>query len=232
MAAAKNITEENISFYDHIAEQYDQLLQADPRNKQVREKMQRIFIAAVKNGPVLDFGGGTGLDLGWLSKAFTEIYFCEPSAGMRNKSINKYGQDDHIHFLTEGQTNFIDWEMSKPFPAKLNAILCNFAVLNCIEDIESLFGTFSSVLATDGQVFAILVDMNFSKQFRRSPFQAIQSMVLKKAFRFQLSGTGKTQTVTAHTRAALKKAYSPFFNCAALETWPGTGFMFLHLIKK
>src|ERR1700722_678196 len=81
------IYRQNISYYDEIADDYDAMLQRDASNKITREKVAEKFTLLVKNGAVLDFGGGTGSDLGWLSGGNYDILFCEPSVGMRRKAI-------------------------------------------------------------------------------------------------------------------------------------------------
>ena len=60
------INQQNISYYNEIAADYDAILQKDVNNTAVRLKLAAKFTTLVKSGRVLDFGGGTGQDLGWL----------------------------------------------------------------------------------------------------------------------------------------------------------------------
>ena len=42
-------------------------------------------------------------------------------------------------FWMRYQTDFRNWNAGFPFDQKVNAVLANFAVINCIPDIELLF---------------------------------------------------------------------------------------------
>ena len=55
-------------------------------DKIVRAKVANKFCDIVKDGGVLDFGGGTGLDIQWLTNKNFAVFFCEPSAGHEAKS--------------------------------------------------------------------------------------------------------------------------------------------------
>ena len=58
---------ENILYYDAIANDYNDMLDKNP-DRIVREKVTTKFCSIVKASAVLDFGGGTGLDLDWLAE--------------------------------------------------------------------------------------------------------------------------------------------------------------------
>ena len=73
-------------YYNQISANYDSILSASEMNKNVREVILSYFIKHVSGNKVLDFGGGTGLDLQWLVKAGYEVQFCEPSKGMMQKA--------------------------------------------------------------------------------------------------------------------------------------------------
>ncbi|HKR07122.1 MAG TPA: class I SAM-dependent methyltransferase, partial [Bacteroidia bacterium] len=142
-----------IAFYDLIAEDYDLLLNQKPEDISIRHFVKKTFLSVVKHGPVIDFGGGTGLDLPWLCENNFKIYFCEPSERMRTqaKKFNAVKiKSDRICFLEGPETDFHLWITKNPFPEKANAILANFSVLNCIADIDELFFSFSKVICPGG----------------------------------------------------------------------------------
>src|SRR5664279_1317040 len=86
---------ENIVYYNAIANEYNDMLDKDP-DRIIRAKVANTFCSIVKSSAVLDFGGGTGLDLEWLAGNNHTIFFCEPSTGMRERAIY-----DHKNLLHE-----------------------------------------------------------------------------------------------------------------------------------
>jgi hypothetical protein len=153
-----------IEFYDLIAEEYNLLLNQNPQDVFIRNYLKNIFLQTVKAGPVIDFGGGTGLDLPWLCENGFKIYFCEPSEKMRLQAKKLNGEKlncNKIVFLENGETDFHVWAEKNPFPEKANAILANFSVLNCIPDIKELFLSFSKVICQEGYVFVTMLDTTF-----------------------------------------------------------------------
>jgi len=154
-----------IEFYDLIAEEYDVLLNRNPQDVFIRNYIKNIFLQAVKEGTVIDFGGGTGLDLPWLCENNFKIYFCEPSAKMllqAKKMSREKLNCNKIVFLETGNTDFHFWATKNPFPEKANAILANFSVLNCISDMNELFLSFSKVICPGGYIFITMLDTTFT----------------------------------------------------------------------
>src|SRR4051812_42274569 len=96
----------NLFFYDSIAEDYNTLDSKDPLNKIIRKKVRDSFLQNSRGEIALDFGGGTGLDLEWLSKAFSTVYFCEPSGKMKSLAIQLNSEKikgNRIHFIDSEQ---------------------------------------------------------------------------------------------------------------------------------
>ena len=57
------------------------------------------------------FGGGTGLDLPWLTERYG-IIFCEPSDGMRERAIRMIEQklpDSNVSVLESAKADFTSW---------------------------------------------------------------------------------------------------------------------------
>src|ERR1700730_15731430 len=121
-----------IAFYNIIAGHYNgQLTDSD---KHIRTVISTKFKKLVKGINILDFGGGTGLDFYWLAKNYT-VFFLEPSINMRNNAQNNSDANDNIIFL-ENNNDFNKWnDNNLPFTEKMDGVLMNFAVLNCIKEI-------------------------------------------------------------------------------------------------
>src|ERR1700759_1794710 len=79
----QSYNEETVAFFDEFAKNYNSILDQKDSNKIIRQRVAQKFCNSVKPGLVLDFGGGTGLDLSWLTENEFEVFFCEPSSGMR-----------------------------------------------------------------------------------------------------------------------------------------------------
>ncbi len=122
----QSFREENIAFFDEFAKNYNSILEQNNSNKITRQRVAKKFCNSVKPGLVLDFGGGTGLDLPWLTENEFKIFFCEPSSGMRQHAINYNNNILHsndIVFLDNAKSDFSLWDKELPFSQKVDAIL-------------------------------------------------------------------------------------------------------------
>ena len=152
------VRSENILYYNAIADEYNDMLNKNP-DKIIREKVAKKFCDIVKDAVVIDFGGGTGLDLPWLAANNQTVFFCEPSVGMRQKAIaSREGLlSDNVIFLDDLQADFRHWKIKLPFGEKADALLANFAVLNCIPDIKFLFQNLADVINAGGNTIALVL---------------------------------------------------------------------------
>ena len=127
---------QSASFYDVVAGNYNNHM-TEMDNK-IRERVRNEFKNKVaRDSLVLDFGGGTGLDLPWLIDRY-HILFLEPSVNMRSVAKKIPNANNKITYI-EQQTDFNNWDNTNlPFNEKVNGILMNFAVLNCIKNIGIL----------------------------------------------------------------------------------------------
>src|SRR6187402_345771 len=112
MFMAKDVIANNISYHDRVAEEYNAVMVAHHPNEWIRQRVKEKFCGLVPSGRVLDFGGGTGLDLGWLTEAGYEVVFCEPSAGMRQRAMvyeKEVLKSGRVAFLEGALTDFATW---------------------------------------------------------------------------------------------------------------------------
>lgn len=141
------------NIYDSLAHDYDSKVLSDNLNEEVREYIKNKSLAFVtKTSVALDFGGGTGLDIKWLSESCNYVLFCEPSEQMRHfaeKRIKEY-QLKNVTISTE--TDFTKWDSKSLFlkSGGVDFILSNFAVVNSILDIELLFAKLAVCLNQNG----------------------------------------------------------------------------------
>ncbi|PWU02206.1 MAG: hypothetical protein C5B52_05855, partial [Bacteroidetes bacterium] len=203
------ISSQNANFYDEIADHYDLLMSNQDRNAKTRVKVAAKFTQIVQSGSIMDFGGGTGLDLPWLSKQNYQIYFCEPSLGMRQKAIdlnqNKI-RNPNINFLMGSNIDFANWPGNSPFPHSLDGILTNFAVLNNIPNLPLLFQSFSLVLKPGGNLIACILDNRIWSILRHYPFQFLKSLIAGKTISTVIHYKEYEQMVYIHTMKQIRKA--------------------------
>ena len=178
----QSIIKQNISFYDEIAEQYDEILEQDQNNIFVREKVAVVFSKLLPSGLVLDFGGGTGKDLGWLTEKGYPVIFCEPSVKMREKAIlfskkNLPGSD--ITFLDNAAADFVSWPFNLPFSQKVDGTLANFAVINSIPDIKLLFKNLSLVIKQGGHLLMLVLKSDLKKRWKSNRLATLRSISWK-----------------------------------------------------
>lgn len=229
------VHQQNISYYDEIADQYNTLLTQEDSNKLVRQQVKKQLLQALPAGTVLDFGGGTGLDLGWLSANHYNIIFCEPSAGMREKAISHNKEllhNNSIQFLNDSQTDFTAWQEQRPFPQSVDAILANFGVLNAIPDISLLFHNLSLVVSSGGHFLAVVLDRPLKKMWQWHRRNTVTTLLFRTPFVMYVWHKGFRQTVYVHTAKAIQQAASPHFKLRDCQLITGTSFILLHLVKK
>jgi SAM-dependent methyltransferase len=231
----RTISSQNILYYNLIAPDYDAILNKDAANAMIRQTVASRFIALVKGGSVLDFGGGTGRDLGWLTQNRYRVIFCEPSAAMRQIAMGREKTEfpeAGVTFFDDNQSDFRNWDTLLPFQQKTDAVLANFAVFNCIPDIEFLFEKLA--LATDpgGIVITLMLDGGILKRLRSNLKGTIKSIFSGAPVSYRIDYNGERQLVYIHSIHAIKKAVKRKFEFCHFERLDGSGFCLIHLVRK
>ena len=225
----------NILYYDAIASIYDSILNENTQHKFIRKKVAEKFTHLVKNGCVLEFGGGTGQDLEWLSKMGYKIFFCEPSSEMRQLAINRFNSQfplADITFFENNQVDFSTWNSKNPFSTKVDAILANLAVFNCIYNIKSLFDNLALITKSGSTVIALLLDYSFLKRLKMDFSGSLKGFLFHKPMRIEVKYGVHDQLVYLHTKQSIKKASRDNFEIKQIEQLEGLGFYLLHLTRK
>lgn len=216
-------------FYDRISNDYDDLLNNIPYNVTVRKKVAEYFTDTVKDGNVMDFGGGTGADLPWLTKAGYQIYFCEPSPGMRQKA-KEWAKTGDLHsritFLENENNDFTRWQINQsPVNTAMDGVLANFAVLNCISELNILFQKLSQIIKPGGHLFTTVIDTRFHKLILKYPL----TFFLKSGFTPKTvnSYNGISHEVYLHPLHLVKKYASSHFILEEMKNLKGYGFLLI-----
>lgn len=223
----------NIDFYNEIANNYDAILDDESSNEHIRNKVKEKFMSLVKTGWVLDFGGGTGRDLDWLIDNNYRVIFCEPSEGMRQKAINQHQNDipdNRLIFLDDKRVDFTTWQSHPPFSIKTDAIISDFAVINCIGDIELLFKNLSGVIKPGGHFLALMLQHGYKKSRIWKLRQFFRSLVSSNPLVLNVNYNNYRQTVYMYTPNVIQKASSPYFEMHSAENL--FEFTLFHFVRK
>ncbi len=225
----------NILYYDSIAAEYDAQLNSDERNIRIREIVAIKFLEVVKGRLVLDFGGGTGRDFEWLLRNRYQIVFCEPSQAMRQVARNRRALEfsgSAIFFFDDEQADFRNWAYIFPFEQKMDAILANFAVINCIQDVDILFDRLAIALKQGGHMIALVLDDHFISRLRANPGVTIRSFLSGRTVKRFVSHKKHQQEVYVHSIRSIRNACMKKFNLISQVRLKGYGFRLIHLTRK
>ena len=224
---------ENILYYNAIADEYNDMLNKES-DKIVRKSVAGKFCNIVKSGSVLDFGGGTGLDIQWLTdKGFT-VLFCEPSLGMRERAIAGHSNlpKYKITFLDSPLTDFRQWRSQLPFVEKVDAVLSNFAVLNCIPDIKLLFESLALVIKPGGDMIALVLTKEFKNNLKRKFQNAFKSFIQSGPATLNIRYKKHGQTVYVYSIKEIEKACAKDFIFCGSDVLPPSVYTLIHLKRK
>ena len=228
-----SVKDQNIAFYDAIAGLYNKTMEKDPANRIIRRIVQQKLDRFVPAGRVMDFGGGTGLDLEWLS-ARRSVIFCEPSERMREVAV-ALGQtmphSSRITFLDSPQTDYTRWQEARPFSGEVDAILCNFGVINYIPDLEELFSRLTIVLKPGGHLFILALKYGFIKRFRQHRSRAVAVLFTRRSFILDIPGENGIQRVAIHTPGEIGCACRKSFTIRTCDILGINDFMLIHLVS-
>ncbi|HEX7457449.1 MAG TPA: class I SAM-dependent methyltransferase [Ginsengibacter sp.] len=224
---------DNIAYYNAIANEYNNMLNKNP-DKVIRKKVADKFCSIAKDGAVLDFGGGTGLDIQWLTDKNFTVFFCEPSTGMRERAISDHSNlpQDNIIFLDDSAVDFRQWHLQLPFPVQVDAVLSNFAVLNCIPDIKLLFQSLALVIKPGADMIALVLTKKLKNKLDGNFRSILKSFIPYGPVTLNITYKKHGQTVYVYSMKEIIKAASKKFNFCSSEILPASDFTLIHLKRK
>lgn len=218
-------------FYDAIAKEYDSRLTT--ADSEVRAFVSQVFRHFVPSGQVLDFGGGTGLDLPWLLGNGYEVFFVEPSVNMRREAaLQALKFPDARCMMAEQRTSIAQWQADQlPFCEKMDGVLANFAVLNCLANLEEVFEKLSLVMKQNGYLLATVLDNGLPGDFMNYPMSVLRGFFKNKKVTYSnYQGTGHETYI--HSLRDFKRTAAPFFNFHSCSPIGASKFSLLMLKKK
>lgn len=200
-------------FYDSIASDYNSHMTDSDRR--VRDAVYALIKKYVAKGSVMDFGGGTGLDIPWFASNQHHVFFVEPSNNMRALARANYTPKE-VTFI-ESNTDFAKWsESNLPFKDKMSAIVANFAVLNCIENIDSIFEKFALVADNECYLFVTVIDPTFGNMLNYYSLATAMKAVMMSKLTIKNQYKGNFHSTYIHSIGALKKASNSYFSLKSI----------------
>ncbi|NJM24419.1 MAG: class I SAM-dependent methyltransferase [Bacteroidia bacterium] len=197
-----------------MAEEYDLLL--TPRDRAVRQLVRQKVSQYLTSGTLLDFGGGTGLDLEWLMAEGYSVEFIEPSEGMRAKARERLARNPswtgRVN-IVEKFTDVFSWsDQSLPVALPVDGVLMNFAVLNCIHNLTTLFRQLSLVTRRGAYIVALILNPNPLHVMKHSVRNAIGLLLGAAAAQQVTRYRHARHPVLIHSLRSIKRATPQFTN--------------------
>jgi ubiquinone/menaquinone biosynthesis C-methylase UbiE len=224
-----------LSYYNTIAEQYDSFMQGEA-DKRTREFVRNEFIKTVPAGNILDFGGGTGLDLPWLLEHNKyNVFFFEPSSKMRDVAQNYVSGSDCANKPTiiREHLNISDWTSHQlPVTKKMDGVLANFAVLNCIKDINEFFEKLTLVCNKGAHVTATVLDSRLPTIIKKYPVRTKVSAILGIETIIYNHYNGIGHATYLHPLKQLKTAAAAHFDFVSCTPIEDSDFALVTFIRK
>ncbi len=224
-------TESVNSFYNAIAEEYNSHMTES--DKTVRETVSGIFKEYVREGNVLDFGGGTGLDLPWLLPHY-RVFFLEPSVKMRGIARNATSSlNIKSPVFVDNNTNISRWSSdSLPMSEKMQGVLANFAVLNSIKDIDTFFQNIARVCDPQSHLVATILDPRLHIIFKKYSTLSVLRMFLRGQSTILNQYKGVYHETYLHSIKSIQKASHRHFDIKSFRPLGLSAFAVIIFSKK
>lgn len=198
------------AFYDVIAGEYNKLMTDD--DEKIRLIVKQELELYVPSGNVLDFGSGTGMDLRWLLQAGYRVFSLEPSEQMRDEAKKLAAPLVVKPIFLEKNIAFEDWtEANLPTTEKMDGILANFSVINCIKDIDTLFNKLYLLCKPGAYVVATVLDTQTGPVFKHYSLNIFTQVLLNQKAVVYPHHKLATHPAYLHTIKQYKKASEKYF---------------------
>lgn len=217
---------DGITYYDHIAGTYDSLMDAESVNRIVRDHVKEYFLSRIPPGVMLDFGGGTGADHQWLINSGYDVYFHEPSEGMEMQARLKSERAGYpLRMISSNDLEFRHEDL------KVNSVLANFAVLNCIQSLEPVFRSFANLLKPGDHVIANVLNSAFTILMKHHLRSYLMNRIAGRQIRLRPSVDSLHTQAYLYTLKEFEKASSIYFTMKRPVMLPGRKFMLLDFVR-
>ncbi len=198
----------NLPFYDSIAVEYDSIMQRSAGDAWVRDAFHNfVEIHIPKTGWMLDFGCGTGTDALRYVQQGRHVLAYDNSPGMIVQLRAKASADIQNGTIIPFSGSWVEFKTQLSAYPRPETIVANFAVLNCINDLKSLFRLFSEVVTPAGTVIVSVLNPYFWKD---KVSRIIRYGILRK----QRNKHSLEMDTYMHSVQSIFTAAQPHFVCA------------------
>ena len=149
----------------HTGERYVEALSALPSDRLARAAFQDLVLRIARPGAALfDFGAGPGIDARFYAEHGFRVGAYDVDPGMCDYfaiHCDELMQAGQIALHTGTYADFLASETPRNAP-RVDLVTSNFAPLNLVEDLQSLFLKFHALTAPDGKVLASVLSPYFA----------------------------------------------------------------------
>jgi hypothetical protein len=147
----------------------------------------------------------------------------------KREAIAQLSKPDFV----EQNIDFHNWRKTDlPFQEKMNGVLANFAVFNCVEDIKILFAKLSLICAANCKVVATVIDTSPAKLLESYSFAVAAKSLLNMRLITQNTFRETTQQTFLHTKAKYKFASRKYFKMISYIPVAGSHFAIIIFSKR
>lgn len=221
-------------YYDKIAKDYDSFMYMDTTNGPARKKIKNYFESVVpEQSKVLDFGGGTGEDLYWLTKRY-DVTFIEPSVKMKEIAVSKTKKYNYNVYFADSISNEFENFTEQTFKYKFEGLIANFAVINSIQNLQLLSEKLNLICASNSNI--IFVVLYRYPSLNASFLERFLFNTKFKLFSFKkeinINHDSLKNTVHIHSLPIIKKYFKKDFKIINHFVLKNSYFQVIHLKKK
>ncbi|MFP5230227.1 MAG: class I SAM-dependent methyltransferase [Acidobacteriota bacterium] len=210
--------------FDAIATAFDERFGAwqsvAAQRRAVRSALLRAF---PKHGHILEVGGGTGEDAVWLAERGFSVFLTDASPGMvsvAKEKLRRFGSPAAVA-PGEEMESFAQWHLSAG-GRKFDGAFSNFAPLNCVADLQPVARGLSDLLKPDAPLLLVVFGTLCPGEMVTEALRGRPHLALRRFKRGEIHArlASREFRVVYHRRAALVRAFSPWFR---LEKRVGIG---------
>jgi SAM-dependent methyltransferase len=193
--------------YDTIAADYDEMIEAD---FPIRECFWRRLETELRpHSRILDFGAGTGLDAGHFGDLRHEVTAYEPSDGMMRLLTRRCAGQIASGLVTPVAGRLDEARSALITRAPFDAVICNFAVLSTVADLDGLFRLFGQLTRSGSRILISIQNPWYPAAMRRPSFwRALLTMPVTGIMSNPSLEQGRTYRFTS---AQVRRAARPEF---------------------